>query len=94
MHVLVEKPVTVLAQDGWEVVKLAEEKGLHVAVDFQYTSFPHSHRLKEFIAEGGLGELTEVVGVMQWKRTDEYYDRAATGPASATLTGCRSGTAS
>lgn len=75
LHVLVEKPVTVLAQDGWEVARLAEEKGLYVAVDFQYTSFPHSHRLKEFIADGGLGELREVVGVMQWKRTDDYYSR-------------------
>ena len=75
IHVLVEKPITVLAQDGWEVAQLAEEKNLFVAVDFQYTSYPHSHRLKEFIAEGGLGELTDVIGVMQWKRTDEYYDR-------------------
>ncbi len=75
IHVLCEKPVTIQAQDGWEVVMLAEEKGLHVAVDFQYTSYPHSHQLKQFLAEGGLGELTDVIGVMQWKRTDEYYDR-------------------
>ncbi len=75
IHVLVEKPLTILAQDGWEVAKLAEERDLHVAVDFQYTAYPHSHRLKEFIAEGGLGELTDVIGVMQWKRTDEYYER-------------------
>ena len=75
LNVLVEKPVTVIAQDGWEVVRLAKEKGLFVAVDFQYTSFPHSHQLKQFIAEGGLGELTDVVGVMEWKRTDEYYSR-------------------
>ncbi|MFO8080125.1 MAG: Gfo/Idh/MocA family oxidoreductase [Armatimonadota bacterium] len=75
IHVLVEKPVTILAQDGWDIVKLAAEKDLHVAVDFQYTSYPHSHQLKEFIADGGLGELTDVIGVMQWKRTDEYYDR-------------------
>jgi len=75
LNVLVEKPVTVIAQDGWEVVRLAKEKGLFVAVDFQYTSFPHSHQLKKFIADGGLGELTDVVGVMQWKRTDDYYSR-------------------
>ncbi len=75
IHVLCEKPLTVLAQDGWEVVRKAEETGLYVQVDFQYTSFPHSHRLKEFIADGGLGELTDVIGVMQWKRTNEYYER-------------------
>ncbi|MGC9320405.1 MAG: Gfo/Idh/MocA family protein [Armatimonadota bacterium] len=75
IHVLCEKPLTVLAQDGWDVVRLAEETGLYVQVDFQYTSFPHSHRLKELIADGELGELQEVIGVMQWKRTDAYYDR-------------------
>ena len=75
INVLVEKPVTVLAQDGWEVARLAKEKGLFVAVDFQYTSFPHSHQLKKFIAEGGLGELTDVIGVMEWDRTDAYYSR-------------------
>jgi len=75
INVLCEKPVSVLAQDGWEVARLAKEKGLHVAVDFQYTGFTHSHKLKEMIAAGELGELTEVVGVMEWKRTDEYYER-------------------
>lgn len=75
INVLCEKPVTVLAQDGWEVAKLAREKGLLVAVDFQYTGFVHSHKLKELIASGEMGELTEVVGVMEWKRTNEYYDR-------------------
>ena len=75
INVLSEKPVTVLAQDGFEVARLAKEKGLLVAVDFQYTGFKHSHRLKELIAGGELGELTEVVGVMEWKRTNDYYDR-------------------
>lgn len=75
INVLCEKPLTVLVQDGWEVVRLAREKGLLVAVDFQYTGFVHSHKLKELIASGELGELTEVVGVMEWKRTNEYYER-------------------
>jgi len=75
LNVLCEKPVTVLVQDGWEVARLAREKGLFVGVDFQYTSYPHSHRLKDMITGGELGELQEVVGVMEWKRTDAYYAR-------------------
>jgi len=76
INVLCEKPVTVLAQDGWEVARLAKERGLLVGVDFQYTSYPHSLKLKEMIAGGELGELREIVGLVEWKRTDEYYARS------------------
>jgi len=75
INVLCEKPVAVRVQDGWEVARLAKEKDLLVGVDFQYTSYPHSLKLKEMITGGELGELTEVVGVMEWKRTNEYYAR-------------------
>jgi predicted dehydrogenase len=76
LHVLVEKPLSVLAKDGLDVVAASAKSGLHVAVDFQYTSYPHSLALKEMIVNGELGELREVVGVMEWKRTEEYYLRA------------------
>lgn len=76
LHVIVEKPVTVRVQDGFEVVQTARESGLQVGVDFQYTSYPHSLKLKEIICNGELGELREIVGVMEWKRTDEYYLRS------------------
>jgi predicted dehydrogenase len=75
LHVLVEKPVTVLVQDAYQAVALKEEKGLWAGVDFQYTGFLHSQALKRFIMDGGLGELRSVVGVMAWKRLDEYYRR-------------------
>ncbi len=58
-----------------EIVAGGEETGLQVAVDFQYTSYPHSLKLKEVICSGELGEITQVVGVMEWLRTDEYYRR-------------------
>lgn len=76
LHVMVEKPVTVRAQDAHAVERLARERGLFVGVDFQYTGFPHSRKLKQAIMEGALGELSAVVGVMAWKRTDEYYARS------------------
>jgi UDP-N-acetyl-2-amino-2-deoxyglucuronate dehydrogenase len=77
LNVLVEKPVTVLIQDAYQAVSLKNEKGLWAGVDFQYTGFLHSQALKQFIMEGGLGELQSVVGVMAWKRLDEYYRRAS-----------------
>lgn len=76
LHVLCEKPVTVLGTDGLRNVQLAQKKGRFVAVDFQYTGYRHSLMLKEMICDGALGELKEIVGVMEWKRTDEYYKRS------------------
>ena len=76
LHVLVEKPVTILASDGLQVVKSAAEKNLFVGVDFQYAGYEHSLALKELICNGDLGELIEIVGVMEWHRTDEYYQRS------------------
>lgn len=76
LDVLCEKPVTILASDGVRLTELAKAKGKRVAVDFQYTSYNHSRKLKEIICSGELGELREIVAVMEWKRTDEYYQRA------------------
>ena len=76
LHVMVEKPVTVQAQEAYAVERLARDRGLLVGVDFQYTGLPHSRKLKQAIMEGRLGKLWAVVGVMAWKRTDEYYGRS------------------
>lgn len=76
LHVMVEKPVTVQVQDAYVVDRLARDSGLLVGVDFQYTAFPHSRKLKQAIMDGALGELSAVVGVMAWKRTDDYYARS------------------
>lgn len=76
INVMCEKPVTVRIQDALQELELVRDRGLWLGVDFQYTSFPHSAALKQFIMDGKLGELQSVVGVMTWKRTDEYYTRA------------------
>lgn len=76
LHVCVEKPLSVMAADGVQVAEEAARRGLFVAVDFQYAGFPHSIKLKELICNGELGELREIVGVMEWMRTEEYYQRS------------------
>jgi predicted dehydrogenase len=76
LHVLCEKPFPVLAADGMALVQKARQKELFVGVDFQFAGYDHSLALKDLICNGDLGELVEIVGVMEWKRTDEYYQRA------------------
>ena len=76
LHVLVEKPVTVNIAEARELVARAAAKGLFVQVDFQYVSYPHSRQLKQMICDGALGEIREVVGVLEWMREDSYYSRS------------------
>ncbi len=76
LHVLCEKPFPILASDGMALVEKARQKKLFVGVDFQYAGYEHSLALKDLICNGDLGELREIIGVMEWKRTDEYYLRA------------------
>jgi len=76
LHVMCEKPLTVLVQDGRKVVELARSRGLQAGVDFQYTGYPHSAKLKQLIMSGDLGRLQQIVGVVAWKRLDEYYARS------------------
>jgi predicted dehydrogenase len=75
LHVFVEKPVTVTVQEAVALLEAQEEAERMVAVHFQSTSLGASSQLKQFIVDGGLGSVREVVAVMKWHRTDEYYTR-------------------
>lgn len=76
LHVMCEKPVTVCVQDARQVAREAAARGLFAGVDFQYACYPHSRTFKQFLVDGGLGELREVVGILAWKRLDSYYTRS------------------
>ncbi len=75
LHVMVEKPVTVTVQEAHALVDAIQRAQRLVAVHFQWTSTGATRQTKEFLVDGGLGALREVVAVLRWKRTDEYYQR-------------------
>jgi len=59
-HILVEKPVCLTAEEGDEVLALCREKNLLLGAGF-LMRFSSSHRkMREFIAEGGLGQVVSV----------------------------------
>ena len=76
IHVLCEKPTTVTIQDARAVAETAQRTELFAGVDFQYVSYPHSRQLKQMLVDGVIGELREIIGVLAWKRLDEYYTRS------------------
>ncbi|MCT0217871.1 Gfo/Idh/MocA family oxidoreductase [Synechococcus sp. CS-1329] len=55
-HLLLEKPVALEVAQVQELRRLAIERGLSVAVDFEYRAVPVFQQLKQLLSRGVLGE--------------------------------------
>lgn len=62
LHVLVEKPMVLTAQQAWDLVDKARDRELVLMVGetFHYTSV--SRRVREIVQSGRLGRLLQIVG--------------------------------
>jgi predicted dehydrogenase len=76
MHVFVEKPATCSVADARKMLEAQQEAGKVVAVGFNPTASADCIGLKRHIARGDLGEIREVVMVVNWYRGDDYYRRS------------------
>ncbi len=63
-HVFVEKPLATNLQEAVDIVNLARGRGLVVAVGHQYRLAPSLIEAKRQLAEGAIGRLRTVVGLM------------------------------
>lgn len=77
MHVFVEKPAASSVADVRAMLEAQRATGKVVAVGFNPTSTADCVGLKRHIARGELGEIREVVVVVNWYRADDYYRRSA-----------------
>ena len=59
-HLLLEKPVALNAEQIESLQRLALQRGLTVAVDFEYRAVPLFQQLADLLASGVLGELVLV----------------------------------
>jgi predicted dehydrogenase len=59
-HILIEKPVALSLDEGEELVKLCAEKKLQFSAGFMMRFHPCHAKLKEIIAEGGLGKIVSL----------------------------------
>jgi len=75
-HVLLEKPPVVTVQDLNELIEVQKRTQKKCVVNFQNTSGEAFRMLLDQIQKGVLGEITEVVGIGMWKRTNQYYERS------------------
>lgn len=82
--VLCEKPLTPTPEDTRALLALANRTGLPLVEAFKYRFGPFPDRLRALIADGELGEITEVessIGFTAPSRTGRLFDPATAGGA-------------
>ena len=95
IHVICDKPLTVSSAEGEELVALAREKGLILAVTYNYTGYPMVRQARAMVANGELGKLRviQVEYAQDWLSEDleaSGQKQAAwrTDPAQSGAGGC------
>lgn len=68
-HVLSQKPFVLNLADGEELVALAEEKGVKLAVNQNGRWAPHFSYLRHAVASGLVGRVTSLDFNLQWDQT-------------------------
>ena len=75
LHVICEKPAGVYTKQVREMNEAAEKSGAHFAMMFNQRANCLYRKMKEIIAQGGIGELQRVTWIItDWYRPQVYYD--------------------
>ena len=61
IHVVCDKPLCYSLDEGIELQKLAEEKGLLVGLTYTYASYAIIHQARKMIDTGAIGEIINVI---------------------------------
>lgn len=75
-HVISEKPLTMNSSESWELVRIAEEKNLLNAVDFNYRQFALVQEMKARVVKGEIGKVYLIHGgyLQDWLVYDTDYN--------------------
>src|SRR5207245_2150614 len=57
LHVMVEKPMTTQGAQAWELVRLAQQKGLHLIVPYGWHYKPYIQEAKRLMERGVTGRI-------------------------------------
>lgn len=61
LHVLVEKPVTLTAEQGWDLADRARAAGVHFLVPYGWNYTPFTTEAKRLVEAGHLGDIQHVL---------------------------------
>jgi predicted dehydrogenase len=75
-HVLSEKPLTMTSDESADLVRLARERGVVAAINFNYRGYPLVQQARGMVQRGDLGELFLVHGhyLQDWLLYDTDYN--------------------
>lgn len=75
-HILCEKPITMNENNAREIVRLAGESRLKIAVNYQYRYDGNCYRLVQAVKNGDLGRINFIRCAVPWSRDEEYFNFA------------------
>ena len=61
INVVCDKPLAFTPEEGYELMKLASDKGLEFMVTYTYTGYPMVNEAKRIIADGEIGDIRMVM---------------------------------
>lgn len=61
LHVMVEKPMGLLAAEAWELVSTAEQKNLHIVVPYGWHYSSLVERARDHLLNGAIGQIEHMV---------------------------------
>src|SRR5262245_56656309 len=61
LHVMCEKPMTLRAEEAWELVELANRKNLQLIIPYGWHYKPFVQQAKRLMDEGGVGKVEYVL---------------------------------
>ena len=86
VSVLIEKPMTLESDHAWDLVRIAEQRNLHLMVGttFQFTS--HARRIKEIVGSGLIGNVRHISGLFASSveplyRNEQNLNKSAVEPS-------------
>jgi predicted dehydrogenase len=87
LHVLVEKPMVLRSAEAWELVRLADDGGLHLLVGYTLQYSRLAGQVRDLLLGGAIGELL-VVSALQSSSVEALYrGRTETARNGSDLTG-------
>jgi predicted dehydrogenase len=63
VNVLLEKPMVLKAEQAWDLVRLADVKGLHLSIGYTFQYTRHALKAKKIVQSGAIGDIRFVSGV-------------------------------
>ena len=57
LHVMVEKPMTIDAEEAWDLAETSRRRGLHLLVPYGWNYAPYIQEAKRLLDDGGIGTI-------------------------------------